>query len=293
MTSETVEAPEAPTGSRSRRRPGGWAALAIPSLIFLGVVFFVPLVVMGARSLTDPSPANYLAIFETRLYGRVLLTTVVTSLIVTGVCLMMGYPYAYLMAHSKPRSATVLGALVLLPFWSSFLVRSYAWMVLLQTNGVINQVLQALGLTAEPLQLMRNTLGVAIGMTHIFLPFMVLPIFVAMRRVDPDLVPAAGTLGARPFTAFRKVFMPLTMPGVYAGALLVFVLSLGFYITPALLGSARNAMFSELVVIQVSELLNFGLGSALAVVLLIVTVLLLWLGTRVVNLDKVLGQDGE
>lgn len=281
------------TAGVRRRRPDGWALLLLPCLVFLTLVFFAPLLVMAWRSVTDPSPANYALFFQSPLYRNVLWTTLWTSLVVTVVCLVLGYPYAYVMNLSGPKVAAVLGALVLLPFWSSFLVRSYAWMVLLQNNGVINQALMRAGVIDQPIQLMRNTLGVAIGLTHIFLPFMVLPIYAAMRRVDPDLVPAAGTLGARPFTAFRKVFFPLTLPGVFAGCLLVFVLALGFYITPALLGSPRNAMYSELVVIQVNELLNFGAGSALAIVLLVVTVALLWLGMRVVNLDDIFAQESE
>jgi putative spermidine/putrescine transport system permease protein len=275
------------------RHLNGWALLMLPCLVFLALVFFVPLVLMGWRSLTDPSPANYALFIQSSLYRNVLWTTIWTSLVVTVVCFLLGYPYAYMMNVVGPKLAAVLGVLLLLPFWSSFLVRSYAWMVLLQDTGVINQSLIGIGVIDQPIQLMRNSLGVAIGLTHIFLPFMVLPIYAAMRRVDPDLVPAAGTLGAKPLTAFRKVFFPLTLGGVYAGCLLVFVLALGFYITPALLGSPRNAMYSELVVIQISELLNFGAGSALAIVLLIVTVTILWLGTRVVRLDDIFAQESE
>lgn len=275
------------------RRLNGWALLMLPCLVFLAVVFIAPLIVMAWRSVTDPSPANYALFFQSTLYRDVLWTTIWTSVVVTAVCFLLGYPYAYVMHVAGPKVAAVLGALVLLPFWSSFLVRSYAWMVLLQNSGVINETLIRGGVIDEPLQLMRNTLGVAIGLTHIFLPFMVLPIYASMRRVDPDLVPAAGILGARPFTAFRKVFFPLTLAGVYAGCLLVFVLALGFYITPALLGSPQNAMYSELVVIQVSELLNFGAGSALAIVLLLVTVGLLWLGNRVVRLDDIFARGSE
>jgi putative spermidine/putrescine transport system permease protein len=280
-----------------RAGPGGgpldaWAWLAVPGFLFLVVFFVVPLARMAARSLTDPSPENYRVFLESPVYVRVLWTTIRTSLIVTAVCLLIGYPYAYVMHHAGPKTRAALTALVLVPFWSSLLVRTYAWTVLLQDRGVINSILQDLGLTATPIQLMRNTLGVTIGMSHILLPFMVLPIWATMRRIDPDLVPAAESLGATPRAAFRRVFLPLSFPGVFAGCLLVFVLALGFYITPALLGSPQNAMFSELIVNMVSERLRFGVGSALAMTLLAVTLLLLWIGSRFVRLGDAIGYGG-
>jgi putative spermidine/putrescine transport system permease protein len=276
-----------------RRGPlDAWAWLAVPGFLFLVVFFVVPLARMGARSLTDPSPENYRVFLESPVYVRVLWTTIRTSLIVTAVCLLIGYPYAYVMHHAGPKTRAALTALVLVPFWSSLLVRTYAWTVLLQDRGVINSILQDLGLTATPIQLMRNTLGVTIGMSHILLPFMVLPIWATMRRIDPDLVPAAESLGATPRAAFRRVFLPLSFPGVFAGCLLVFVLALGFYITPALLGSPQNAMFSELIVNMVSERLRFGVGSALAMTLLAVTLLLLWIGSRFVRLGDAIGYGG-
>ncbi len=282
--------------ARKERRAGpwrgpldAWAWLAVPGFLFLAAFFLVPLVRMGIRSVNDPSPANYRIFLESPVYVRVLWTTLRTSLIVTVVCLLIGYPYAYVLHHAGPRTRAILTALVLVPFWSSLLVRTYAWTVLLQDSGVINSVLRDLGLIETPLKLMRNTLGVTIGMSHILLPFMVLPIWATMRRIDPDLVPAAEGLGAPPRAAFRKVFLPLSLPGVFAGCLLVFVLALGFYITPALLGSPQNAMFSELIVNMVSERLRFGVGSALAMTLLAVTLLLLGIGSRFVRLGEALG----
>jgi putative spermidine/putrescine transport system permease protein len=177
----------------------------------------------------------------------------------------------------------------LLPFWSSILVRTYAWTVLLQDTGVINSALKSLGLITESLPLMRNTLGVTIGMTQILLPFLVFPVYAVMQRIDPDLMPAAEGLGARPARAFWRAFFPLTLPGVASGCLLVFVLSLGFYITPALLGSPSNTMYSVLVADMVNVQLRFGVASALSVILLVVTLILLWVGTRVVRLGDILG----
>lgn len=261
----------------------GWTLLAVPGVAFLVLFFAMPMIGMLTRSFTDPSPENYLVFFQSPLYLRVLLTTFWTAFLVTLVCLVLGYIYAYAIYRAGRWVAFLLVALLILPFWSSFLVRSYAWMVLLQDSGLINTALLELGVIEKPLQLMRNTLGVAIGMTHIFLPFMVLPIYAAMRRMDPDLPLAASSLGAPPLATFRRVFFPLTLPGVYAGCLLVFVPALGFFITPALLGNPRNQMFSELIVLQVNQLLRFGVGSALAVILLATTLVLVWIGTRFVN----------
>jgi len=265
----------------------------VPGILFLGAFFLLPLVKMGVRSFTDPSPANYKVFIETPLYFKVLWTTIRTSFIVTVVCVLVGYPYAYMMHHAGGKGRAALAALVLVPFWSSLLVRTYAWTVLLQSSGVVNTLLKDLGVIKQPLALMRNILGVTIGMTHILLPFMVLPIYATMRRIDPDLVPAAEGLGAGPRAAFRKVFLPLSLPGVFAGSLLVFVLALGFYITPAVLGSPQNSMFSELVVNMVSQRLQFGTGSALAMTLLLVTLVLLGIGSRFVKIGQTLGYEAD
>lgn len=260
-------------------------------MAFLTVFFLIPLGGMIVKSFTDPGPENYRMFVDNALYARVLLTTLRTAALVTLTSLVLGYPYAYLMQRVGFKMTAVLGGLVLLPFWSSILVRTYAWTVLLQDSGVINSVLRRAGLIEESLSLMRNDLGVTIGMSHILLPFMVFPIYAVMMRIDRDLVPAAESLGARPLRAFVKVFWPLSLPGVFAGSLIVFVLSLGFYITPALLGSPSNTMYSVLVVDMVSRQLEFGKGSAMGVVLLLVTLSLLWIGTRVVRLGDVLGYD--
>jgi putative spermidine/putrescine transport system permease protein len=246
---------------------------------------------MAWRSVSDPSPANYLVFTHSTVYGRTLGTTFLTATVVTAVCLLLGYPYAYAMHQARKRAAAILGTFVLLPFWSSPLVRSFAWAALLEENGIINGLLLRLGSIEAPLPLMRNTFGVAVGMSHILLPFMVLPLYAAMRRVDRDLIAAAHSLGAHPSAAFRRVFLPLSLPGVLAGSLLVFVLALGFFIVPAMLGSPRNAMFSELIVTEVTLLLKFGVGSAMAMVLLGITLGLLWLGSRAVRIDQMIGYD--
>jgi ABC-type spermidine/putrescine transport system permease subunit I len=263
--------------------------MLIPGLLFLTVFFLIPLLLMIVRSLTDPGPDNYRIVVDTSLYWSVMWTTIKTALIVTAGTLALGYPYAYMMLRGGPKTTVVLGAIVLVPFWSSILVRTYAWTVLLQDGGAVNSTLRNLHLIDAPLSLMRNDLGVTIGMTHILLPYMVFPIYAVILRIDPLLMPAAEGLGARPARAFFRVFWPLSLPGVMAGSLLVFVLSIGFYITPALLGSPSNTMYSVLVVDMVNKQLRFGLGSAMAVILLIVTLVILWAGTRVVRWRDVVG----
>jgi len=290
----TVNA-ESVTGGAHVVRPArpkvfnGWAVTIVPGLAFLIAFLLVPLGGMVVRSFTDPGPGNYRIFVENALYVRVLWTTLRTSAIVTVATLLLGYPYAYLMMRSGFKMTAVLGGLVLVPFWTSILVRTYAWTVLLQDSGVINTTLERLGLIDSALTLMRNDLGVTIGMTHILLPYMVFPIYAVMLRIDSDLVPAAESLGARPSRAFVRVFWPLSLPGVFAGSLLVFILSIGFYITPALLGSPSNTMYSVLVADMVNRQLRFGVGSAMGVVLLVVTLVLVWVGTRVVRLGDVLG----
>ncbi len=279
---------------RADRLAGDRAALLIvPALVFLLAFFWVPLLTMVARSLTDPSPANYLVFTTSSIYVQTLVTTFRMAVIVTLVCFALGYPYAYVMHQSPSRLALVLGILILLPFWSSVLIRAFGWTVLLSERGIINGFLLDHGWIQEPLPLMRNVLGVTIGMTQFNLPFMVLPVYAAMRRIEPDLVPAAGSLGAPPFRAFLRVFFPLSLPGVVAGGLMVFLLSLGFYVIPDLLGSPRDAMYSQVAVIHITELLQFGVGSALAVILLVITLLLLWLVSRFTRIDDALGYRTE
>jgi len=266
-----------------RARVDSWALLALPGAIALLVFFLLPLGLMLIRSLTDPSPANYLVFTMSDIYVRVLLNTVLVSFSCTAVCLMLGYPYAYAMHRAGPSLSLTLTVAILLPFWSSALVRSYAWLVLLRETGVINSVLLAAGLIASPFKIVRTETAVIIGMCHILLPFMVFPIYAAMRRIDPNLLPAAAGLGAHPFRAMRKVFVPLSLPGVYAGSLIVFVVALGFYVVPALLGGPRSLMFSELIVSKVYDELDFGVGAAMAITLAAATLISLALVGRFVK----------
>lgn len=294
-------APSAPSIARpGRRRRDGpvvnrWALLAVPPILFLVAFFLVPLVVIGLRSVTDtPTPtddilANYRRFLGQAANLRVLGNTFWIAALSTIVCLAIGYPYAYLMNLVPGRVAGLLLIAVLLPFWSSLLVRTYAWQVILRDTGIINTFLLDAGLVDEPVPLIRTTLGVLLGMSQILLPFMVLPIYAVMRRIDPEFTRAAANLGAPPFAAFRRVFLPLSLPGVLAGSLLVFVLALGFYITPALLGSPRDTMISQFIASAVQQRLDWGIGSTMAVLLMVLTLIVLFVASRFVRLRDVFG----
>ena len=277
-------------------RRGRWSWLVVPAVLFLAAFFLVPLVAMVIRSVTDPVGAglsNYERFFAEEAYARVLLNTFWIAVLATAACLVIGYPFAYLMSIVPGRWTGLLLIAVLLPFWSSLLVRTFAWQVLLRDTGVINRFLLDLGLITEPLTLIRTTGGVIVGMSHILLPFMVLPIYAVMRRIDPEYGRAAANLGASPFAAFIRVFVPLSLPGVLAGCLLVFVLALGFYITPALLGGLRDQMISQLIVQQIQQRLDWGFGTAMSVLLVGITLVILFIASRAIRLQDVFGSAVE
>jgi len=204
----------------------------------------------------------------------ILIRTFVTSAIVTLACIAIGLPFAMIAASVQGwRRQLLLGA-VLLPLWTSLLVRTAAWYIVLQDNGLINAVLQALGITSRPIPLMFNRLGVVIAMTHVLLPFMVLPIFSVLVSIPKNLMPAAASLGAHPLRAFINVLLPLSMRGVISGALLVFMAALGYYITPALIGGANDQMISSVIAYYAMAAANWGMAGALGLVLLAMTILL-------------------
>lgn len=212
--------------------------------------------------------------------------TIWISTSVTVLCLLLAYPVAWLLANLPARQSNRLMLLVIIPFWTSLLVRTTAWYVLLQPNGVINGLLSGLGLVSQPLPLIFNRTGVLIGMTHIMLPFMILAIYSVMKGISPVYLRAAQSLGARPLTAFVRVYVPQTLTGVGAGCFLVFVLSLGYYITPALLGGAGDEMISQLISMQTNQQLNWGLAGALSAYLVIFTAIFYYIFNRLVGIDR-------
>jgi putative spermidine/putrescine transport system permease protein len=220
------------------------------------------------------------------IYVSILLRTFWIGFVVTALCLLLGYPLAYKLASLPAGISNLLMILVLLPFWTSLLVRTGAWVVLLQREGPINGLLQALHLTDQPLQLVYNRFGVYVAMTHILLPFMVLPLYSVMRGIPPEYMRAAASLGAGPLRAFVRVYLPQTVPGIGAGCLLVFILAIGYYITPALVGGANDQMVSYFVAFFTNQTINWGMAAALGAVLLVATLALFALYARLVGLDR-------
>ncbi|MBS1870036.1 MAG: ABC transporter permease [Actinobacteria bacterium] len=249
--------------------------LVAPALAFLAVVLFYPLARTVEQSFTDPTTGleNYRHLFASGVYVRVLLTTLLVSGLVTGICLLLGYPLAYTAATRGGGVRALVLAAVMIPFWTSLLVRTYAWQVILGREGPIASLLDAVGVAAP--QLLYNRIGAVVGMVYVMLPFMVLSLYAVMRDVDPSLLRAARSLGAPAGRAFRHVYLPQTLPGVTGGVLLVFVISIGFYVTPALLGGRKEVFIAELIQMNVTETVQWGFASALGVVLLLVTLALL------------------
>ncbi|MCF8161348.1 MAG: ABC transporter permease [Polaromonas sp.] len=226
---------------------------------------------------------------ESAAFFKILMRTFSVSAVVTFFCLLLGYPLAYWLSTLTPRQANILMILVLVPFWTSVLVRSAAWIVLLQTNGVINRFFLDLGLINEPLPLLFNRVGVIIAMVHILLPFMILPLYSVMKSVPPTYLRAAVSLGSSPLAAFFRVYMPQTFPGMGAGGLLVFILSIGYYVTPALLGGPDDQMLSYYIAQYTNVTVNWGMACALGAVLLSATLVLYAVYRRVVKSELSLG----
>jgi putative spermidine/putrescine transport system permease protein/spermidine/putrescine transport system permease protein len=267
-----------------RRERAMLFGLCAPALFLTLIVVIVPVGWLSWLSLFNDAGElgweNYARLVEQPSYVRTFKTTFQVSIVVTIVCMVLGYPLAYMLSQMPRRAASICLILVILPFWTSVLVRTYAWLVILQRNGLVNDWLTALGLIGQPLQLVHSFLGVVIGMSHILLPFLILPLYASMRAIDRDVIRAAMNLGAGPVAAFWQVFFPLSLPGLAAGVVLVFVLCLGFFVTPALMGGGRVIMWAMRMESTVSLYANWGAASALGVVLLAVTLACLWLLAR-------------
>jgi putative spermidine/putrescine transport system permease protein len=215
--------------------------------------------------------------------------TIWMSLLITGSCILLGYPIAWLLANLPMRKANVLLILVLLPFWTSLLVRTSAWKVMLQQQGVVNDILVWIGLVddAARLILINNQTGTIIAMTHILLPFMILPMYSVMQTIPPTYLRAAKSLGATNWTAFWRVYFPQSVPGIGAGSILVFILAIGYYITPEIVGGTKGVFISNRIAFHISSSLNWGLAAALGTILLSVVLLLYWCYDRIVGIDNV------
>jgi putative spermidine/putrescine transport system permease protein len=273
------------------RRDAGWWVLLLPAFLLMTIFYLAPIAQVLAISVTEPTPGldNYERLFTNPAVQRVIGTTLRICIITTLISLALGYVLAYVIALASPRAQRwwLLGVLV--PLWISVLVRAFAWVTLLRRQGLVNQGLQGMGVIDEPLQLVWNEFGIVVGMVHYMVPYAVLPMLASMREIDPRVLAAARGLGASRFTAFTRVFLPLSAPGLAAAAVLVFIVTLGFYITPAILGGGKTLMAAEWIKLQILDLVRWGLGTMLATVMVLTILVTLAIFSRVIDLGRMFG----
>jgi putative spermidine/putrescine transport system permease protein len=269
----------------------GWWLLILPALLLLLVFYVAPILQVLAISVTEPEPGlgNYERIFTSESVQRVIVTTLRICLITTVLALLLGYAIAYAISLATPRARGWWILAVLVPLWISVLVRAFAWVTLLRRQGLVNNTLMNAGVISEPLPLVWNEFGIIVGMVHYMVPFAVLPMLASMREIDPRLLAAARGLGATRGQVFRSVFLPLSTPGVIAAAVLVFIFSLGFYITPAILGGGKTLMVAEWISLQILDLIRWGLGTMMATMLIIAIMVTLAVFSRIVDLRRIFG----
>jgi putative spermidine/putrescine transport system permease protein len=279
--------------ARLQRSPWGERAaptlLLAPTLVLLLVFFFYPLVVVLSRSFTDPSTGfgNYADLWESRAFRAVMMNTFEIAAWTTAISLALAYPVAYNVARLPARWARPLLLLALIPLFTAILARLYAWTILLADKGTVNDTLEGLGVINSPIDLLFTRRAVVIGMVHVMLPYMILVLYSTMIGIDRSLLESARSLGANRAQAFRHVFLPLSMPGVYAGCLLVFILSLGFFITPAVLGGPGDVTIATFVQQEVA-ILKWGVATAMSVVLVVVTLILFFFFNRFFGAERLL-----
>jgi ABC-type spermidine/putrescine transport system permease subunit I len=264
--------------------------LTLPYLILVTALIIIPIGWLFYLSFIGKDESfsfeHYTRMVESKAYVRIFMTTFKISILTTIICAAIGYPLAYFMSQLSNRWANICMIGVLVPFWTSLLVRTYAWLVLLQKKGLVNSMAMDLGLIEEPIKFVHNTSGTLIGMVHIMLPFLILPLYANMRAIDKDCLKAASSLGATPIRAFWTVFFPMSIPGLLAGLLIVFVLCLGFYVTPAVLGGGRVIMAAMKIASNIELYFSWGAASALGVVLLVVTMFILFIASKLISLDQ-------
>jgi putative spermidine/putrescine transport system permease protein len=276
------------------RHAAGWWALIMPALLLMTAFYIAPILQVLAISVTEPQPGlgNYERLFTSESVQRVIGTTLRIGVITTAIALLLGYVLAYRIAMSGPRAQRWWLLAVLVPLWISVLVRAFAWVTLLRRQGLVNQGLLAAGVIEQPLALVWNELGIVIGMVHYMVPYAVLPMLSSMREIDPRVLTAARGLGAGRIRTFLRIFLPLSLPGVIAAGVLVFIFSLGFYITPALLGGGKTLMVAEWIKLQILDLIRWGLGAMMATVLVVAILATLAVFSRLVNLRRLFGAGG-
>lgn len=281
-----------PARAHARRERRLILLLLAPALMVVGGLLVVPLGWLAWQSVRQDGGftlANYARFFSEDIYWKSFLQTFRVAFIVTAAAVLLGYPVAYVAAGASRRWSLFILAMVILPFWTSVLVRAYAWLILLQRRGLVNSALTDLGLIQSPLTLVNNEFGTVIATIHILLPFMVLPLYATMQKIPRDLTMAGASLGGSPLHVFLRVFLPLSLPGVVAGMVLVFVLTLGFYITPELLGGGRSYMVSMLVSRNIELYHEWGAASSISVVLLACVFFIFRLASLVIPFERIMG----
>jgi putative spermidine/putrescine transport system permease protein len=273
------------------QRQTGWWLLILPAFLLMTAFYVAPILQVLAISFTEPQPGlqNYERLFTSESVQRVIWTTLRICLITTALALLLGYALAYRIALAEERVRRWWILAVLVPLWISVLVRAFAWVTLLRRQGLVNQALLETGVIAEPLQLVWNEFGIVVGMVHYMVPYAVLPMLATMREIDPRLLAAARGLGASRFAVFARVFLPLSAPGLIAAGVLVFIFSLGFYITPAILGGGKTLMVAEWIGLQILDLIRWGLGTMMATVLVVAILTTLAIFSRAVDLRRLFG----
>ena len=270
----------------------GELLLASPAVVLVFVLLGIPVLwLLGLSFLAggEPTLAHYQRLATDPVYLRSIAVTLRIACVVTALAVLIGYPVAYVLSQLRGGWAVLGLTLVMIPFWTSLLVRTYAWLVLLQRQGIVNKALVSAGVVDEPLYLVHNEIGTVVGMVHVLLPLLVLPLYANMQRIDLGLMRAAASLGASPTYAFWRVYFPLSVPGLAAGAVLVFVLSLGFYITPAVLGGGKTLMVAILIERNVNLFFEWGAASSLAMLFAGVVLAFFWLLSRLLPLEQLFG----
>jgi putative spermidine/putrescine transport system permease protein len=273
------------------QRQTGWWLLILPAFLLMTAFYVAPIIQVLLISFTDPTPGlgNYERLLTSESVQRVIWTTLRICLVTTVLSLLLGYVLAYRIALATDRERRWWILAVLVPLWISVLVRAFAWVTLLRRQGLVNETLLGIGVIAEPLQLVWNEFGIVVGMVHYMVPYAVLPMLASMREIDPRLLAAARGLGASRVTIFGRVFLPLSAPGLIAAGVLVFIFSLGFYITPAILGGGKTLMVAEWIGLQILDLIRWGLGTMMATVLVVAILTTLAVFSRIVDMRRVFG----
>ncbi len=269
--------------------------LVIPTVAWLSIFFVIPLLIVVAVSFASRTAygqvffqltiSNYIRFLEP-LYLSIFAGTLFTAILTTVLTILMGYPLAYYIAQLPKKWQQPALVLAMVPFWINFLIRSYAWVIILRSQGVLNTLLLKIGVIEQPIQLLYNDTAVMLGMVYALLPFMVLPIYVSLEQLDHRLLEAASDLGAKPFTAFRKITLPLTIPGIAAGTILVFISSLGMFVVPDVMGGAKSALIGNLIQNQFLSARDWPFGSALSIVLAVLSLVLIMLYYKALSLQE-------